>query len=216
MDAPRLMSVNRIWAEWPLRGGGFHEAAAVFGRLQTASTALRNNRPTESRLNQDKDHSSVHLQAAARHAEMQYSVDGMAKMEPCNAPSLPPSPVHLQIAVLHAAIRVDAEHGPRVGAHRVPHLGLLQPKSSRRAGSTGGGQMESPADCKQAALINTTQSQTWHMHPGCTVAGWRPLGLIASWPPQPTPMAYSFFLSFILDASCCYVPCCPAAALQRL
>ena len=27
-----------------------------------------------------------------------------------------------------------------------------------------------------------------------TVAGWCPLGLIPSWPPQPTPMAYSFFL----------------------
>ena len=29
-----------------------------------------------------------------------------------------------------------------------------------------------------------------------TVAGWCPLGLKSSWPPQPTPMAYSFFLSF--------------------
>ena len=28
------------------------------------------------------------------------------------------------------------------------------------------------------------------------MAGWCPLGLIPSWPPQPTPMAYSFFLSF--------------------
>ena len=30
------------------------------------------------------------------------------------------------------------------------------------------------------------------------MAGWCPLGLIPSWPPQSTPKAYYFFLSFLV------------------
>ena len=69
--------------------------------------------------------------------------------------------------------------------------------------------LSSPFSAACPIAATTTRDLAWRAlgwggHPrhgpggrsgAATVAGWCPLGSIASWPPQPTPMACSFFLS---------------------